>query len=257
MEKRTDLLHIEPSRLKIEDGFNVRYDYGDIEGLAKSILENGVKVPLRVHKEKGSDFYIVTDGHRRSKAIDLAVKMGAKDLLVPVIPEGRSVNDESRAIGMIVYNGGKPLTLLEEALVYERLVNFGWTQANIAKKVGKTATHISNCMLLCGASTATKKKIVENKVSASLVIEELKRKSGVQVDAELDEALEKTGGKKVSNKHLSKPKKFSVEQLENVYEQLKDSGNDIDVSKQDAVYNFIKYLKGSIDEQELLNHFTI
>lgn len=60
--KRTDLLWVDPVNLTVQEGFNVRYDYGDIDELAKSIIENGVKVPVRGVKDRGTDNYILTDG---------------------------------------------------------------------------------------------------------------------------------------------------------------------------------------------------
>ena len=66
---KSEILWISPKELQVEEGFNVRYDYGNIEELSNSIVENGVKVPLRVYEKKDSGEKVIIDGHRRFNAI--------------------------------------------------------------------------------------------------------------------------------------------------------------------------------------------
>lgn len=210
--KRTDVFKVKYTELEVADGFNIRYDYGDIEALAISIKENGVKNPLRGYKK--DDKFVITDGHRRYKAIGRALELGADpEMDITVMPDSRDVTEVGRVLGMVIYNDGKRLTLLEEAMVYGRLVESGMTQAEIATKVGKTPTHISNLMLLLKAPESLKTKIISNKISASLVIEELKRKSPEELNSEVEEAVEKNEGKKVSNKDLKTPHEKAKEFL--------------------------------------------
>jgi len=169
---RRDMFFINFEHLQVIEGFNVRYDYGDIEELAKSIEQNGVKVPLRGYKD--GEVYKITDGHRRYKALELLHKKGIV-VNAPFVSETKGYNDEQRTLDLVLTNDGKRLTLLEEAEVYGRLLNYGWNLSDIAKKVGKSLTHISNCALLLEASTLLKNQIRENKVSASTVIEMLKK----------------------------------------------------------------------------------
>ena len=70
--QRKDILYIDPRQIKIEEGFNTRTDYGNIDELMNSIIENGVKIPLRGFKD--GDFYIITDGHRRLTATMKAIE---------------------------------------------------------------------------------------------------------------------------------------------------------------------------------------
>lgn len=208
--KRSDLYHIPFSSLQIVDGFNVRQDYGDLESLSSSIEENGVKVPLRVFKEKGSELYNVVDGHRRLKAVELAIENGRLDpdeFLIPCIMEGKGSNAEDRVLGMLLYNDGKRLNLLEEGEVFKRLINYGWTEVKIAEKVGKTRTHVDNCLLLLSASPELKQKIVDGEVSSSFVIEELRDQTSDEVVENIEEAKKVTGAKKISKKHIDKVKK--------------------------------------------------
>lgn len=218
---RKDLFFIPPEMIKVEDGFNVRYDYGNIEELANSIIENGVKVPLRGYKVRGKDEYILTDGHRRFKAIQHAAELGHSGIKVPFIIDGVSTNEEDRVLGMVVYNEGKRLTLLEESYVYERLINYGWSQATIAKKTGKSQTHVANCLLLGSAPVILKKRIIEGKVAASLVIEELKRKSTTEIVEGVENALAENNGKRVSSKNMTPKLKKLSEAIETLHSSTK------------------------------------
>lgn len=209
--KRTDLFHVMFSDIVVEEGFNVRYDYGDIEELTDSVIENGVKVPVRGAKNKEGK-YVLTDGHRRYTAVKNAIenrKVKEESLLIPLIPDGKASTEEDRILGMIIYNDGKKLTLLEEAEVYKRL-EATMSQADISRKVGKTPTHVSNLIKLANTSDKVKKQIKDGKVSASLIIEELKLKSEDAVVASVDAAHKASGGKQVSKKHLANPKEQAI-----------------------------------------------
>lgn len=210
--KRGDIFKVGYTELEVEEGFNIRYDYGDIDALALSIKENGVKTPLLGYKN--GDKFVITDGHRRHKAIGRAIEMGADpDMMIPMMPESKGGDEHSRTLGLIIYNDGKSLTLLEEALVYKRLIDGGMKQAEIATRVGKTATHISNLIKLANSPESLHKKIRENKISASLVIEELKNKDADELEEEIEKAVENNDGKKVSNKDLKSPKQKAIDFL--------------------------------------------
>ncbi len=82
--KKKDVYSISPDNIIVEKGFNPREDYGDMDHLIKSIRENGVLVPLRGYKERGTNNYIITDGHRRLRASKEVVKE-FPDMTVPFI----------------------------------------------------------------------------------------------------------------------------------------------------------------------------
>lgn len=262
--KRRDMFFVNFENLKIVEGFNVRYDYGDIEELANSIEQNGVKVPLRGYKE-GETFYI-TDGHRRYKALQLLNKKGL-EISAPFVSEVKGYNDEQRTLDLVITNDGKRLTLLEEAEVYGRLLNYGWGVAEIAKKVGKSITHISNCTLLLEASTLLKKQIREDKVSASTVIEMLKKDGTAEVEEQVAEAVKSNKGKRVTNKHIKKPvapklkreKKFTIDDLVALQDKLDNESvtGEVEVNQSafDTLDALIKYGQGRIGLMELGNVF--
>lgn len=157
--------------LVTREGFNVREDMGNIDELAASIKENGVKVPLRGYKEKGADKFYITDGHRRYEACAIVVEQTGQSILVPFVLEPQGYNDEQRVIDMFITNEGKPLTPLEQSEGINRLKNWGYSDAEIAKKIGKSSVYVWKLAHLYSAPQKLKTLIKNGKVSASLSME--------------------------------------------------------------------------------------
>ena len=106
--KKTDLLLIDPKNIVVEENFNVRSDYGDIDGLSKSIIEVGQLEPISVSKIRGTEQYVLTDGHRRMKAILKAIEDGFEIQYVKAIVA--TGNLEDRIFAMVITGiGKKPL----------------------------------------------------------------------------------------------------------------------------------------------------
>lgn len=152
---RKDYPLIDPRIIEEKDGFNVRHDYGDIESLAQSIKENGVKVPLTVCLEDGHVY--VRSGHRRLRAVKLLIERGEDIKTVPCLHEGRHCTPEQSLFDLIVCNDGKPLLPIEEGFVYLKLLNHGYNQTEISKKVARSTAQVSNCILY-----ATAPKTIQN-----------------------------------------------------------------------------------------------
>lgn len=205
--KRTDVLHLEVDQLEVLEDFNVRVDLGDLESLGQSIIHNGIKMPIRGYKsgklEDGRPCYAITDGHRRFAAYQLVYKKLPEDMMIPFIAEPEDYSDVDRNFDLIVANTSEPLTLLEEARVYRRLVDmYQVSQAAIAKRVGKSKMHVSNCLLLLTAPDKLLKQVENNQVAASTVIEMLKQDDKEIVADTVDKAVKDKGGKKVSKKDI-------------------------------------------------------
>jgi len=56
--KRSDVSYIDPKIIMIVADFNTRMDYGDLNELKNSIVENGVRIPLLVTKRVTSIFLL-------------------------------------------------------------------------------------------------------------------------------------------------------------------------------------------------------
>lgn len=138
------------------------YDEPALEALAASIREQGVLQPLvvRPHPEKGGEFQIVA-GERRWRA---AQRAQLAELPVVV----RELDDRQTLELAIVENVQREdLTPLEEAEAYQRLTGeFGYSQEQIAKAVGKSRSHIANMQRLLALPHPVKQMITEGQLSA-------------------------------------------------------------------------------------------
>lgn len=181
--KRSDVLFVDPKLIRIEEGFNTRLDYGDLDELTSSIIENGVRVPLRGYKE--GEYYILNDGHRRFLAVNKALKQGIDIARVPFISEKKKGLEE-RIFDIILFNDGKSLTPLELGETYRKLMQYGYNYSEIAKKIGKTIKHVSDMVSVAESSKEMKDLIKDGGVSASLVAEV---KSKVKNDQEAEEII--------------------------------------------------------------------
>jgi ParB family transcriptional regulator, chromosome partitioning protein len=116
-------------------------DAAAIARLAASIAEQGVLEPLIV-RPLGDDYEIIA-GSRRYQAAKLA---GLSD--VPVII--RELSDREALMVALVENlQREDITALDEAQSYARLLDeFTWTQDELARRIGRSRSHISNTLRL-------------------------------------------------------------------------------------------------------------
>ncbi len=191
MAARTDLFLLLMEEILIEEGLNVRVDMGDLQELADSIVEVGIKIPIQAYQKRGDiNRYTVLDGHRRVAAVALAIsqgKLNPKEFRFPMV-KCKNVSDVDRVLGMVNFNSGKPLNKLEEATAYQRAIAYGALVSEVAQKTGKKVPYINDCLSLLSAGVSTKKLLNDGVVSPSLVITMLKKKEPSVVDAELQEA---------------------------------------------------------------------
>ncbi len=171
---KDNYLMVSPSLIVADEQINPRSEYGDIEELMNSILENGIRNPLKGYKN--GDKIILKDGHRRMRAVNLALTKGHKIERVPVIIEQGALNDEERTLEFLIYNDGKPLTMLEQSEVIKRLLNFGWKTTDVVKKTGKARGYIENLIMLTKTSMKVQHHIKEGKISAPHFFSEKCRK---------------------------------------------------------------------------------
>ncbi len=120
------------------------FDKDAIDELARSISARGLLQPILV-RPAGKDEYEIVAGERRWRA---AQKAKLHD--VPVII--RKLTDEEAAEIALIENVQRvDLNPLEEAAAYHRLADqYGRSQDQIAKAVGKSRSHVANIMRLTG-----------------------------------------------------------------------------------------------------------
>ena len=128
----------------------------ELEELTKSISEYGVLQPLIVKKAEGRRFILVA-GERRLRAASLA---GLKT--VPAIV--KELQDREAALIALVENVQREnLNFLEEARAYKKLmVDFELTQGEIAKRVSKQQSTISNKIRILSLPEDIQEAIIKN-----------------------------------------------------------------------------------------------
>jgi ParB family chromosome partitioning protein len=134
------------------------FDPEKIEELANSIRENGIIQPLVV--KKGVDGFELIAGERRWRA---AQKAGLDK--VPVIV--KEVEEKHRLELSLIENiQREDLNVIEEAEAYQKLIEqFGYTQEEIGKRVGKSRTSITNTLRLMKLNKKIKDDVTQNKIN--------------------------------------------------------------------------------------------
>lgn len=120
-----------------------QFESEDMLSLADSIKENGILQPLLIRRINNSDYFEIVAGERRLRAAILA-----NIDEVPCIE--LECDYEQSAVYSILENVQRSdLTFFEEALAIGQLVNhFGMTQTEIAKRLGKSQSALSNKLRL-------------------------------------------------------------------------------------------------------------
>lgn len=215
---RKDILWIDPKLLIVEADFNTRFDYGNLTILRDSIIESGVREPLSGYKQ--GDNFVVVNGHRRHAAIVMAINKGHDIARVPFI-SGRKKSLEERMFDTILGNDGKQLTPLELGETYRRLILYGFTYAEIAKRIGRNANHISSMAKVAESSKELKTLITQRIVSASLVSE---LKKSIKDDEKAEKIIkEKVQEKKKAAEESGEEVKVTKKDLKNVIEKQPDN----------------------------------
>lgn len=135
-----------------------------LEELAASIREHGLLQPLLVTPAPGSKTsgarYQLIAGERRWRAAKLA---GLRQ--VPAIVRG-TTPQEMLELALVENIQRADLNPLEEAEAYRELMNdFGLTQEQVARKVGKDRTTVANILRLLKLPIALKQAVLDEKIS--------------------------------------------------------------------------------------------
>ena len=138
------------------------FDEESLNDLVNSIKERGIIQPIIVRKSEDqiSKFEIIA-GERRWLA---AQKAGLHEVPV-VITEANDLKSLEFAIVENVQR--HDLNALEEAQGYQRLINeFSYDQEKVSKFIGKSRSHITNCLRILSLPEDVLKLIENKKLSA-------------------------------------------------------------------------------------------
>lgn len=145
---------VEPNREQPRKNF----DEDALQELADSIKQFGLLQPILVQDRK--DYYEIIAGERRWRAAKLA---GLKE--VPVIIRNYS-NQEIVEISLIENIQREDLNPIEEALAYKRLLEeFNLKQDEVAERVSKSRTTVTNSMRLLKLCDGVQQMIIDDMLS--------------------------------------------------------------------------------------------
>ncbi len=131
----------------------------ELDELKRSIAEYGVLQPVIVKKE-GNGAYSLIAGERRVRAARLAGLTKIPALI-------KDFDDKDAALISIVENVQREnLSFIEEAYAYKRLIDeFALTQGELADKIGKRQSTISNKLRILTLPPDIQKKLAEARLT--------------------------------------------------------------------------------------------
>jgi ParB family chromosome partitioning protein len=207
-EQMVKITKVEPNRNQPRTNF----EEDSLIELADSIKQFGILQPLIVQKK--DDYYEIIAGERRWRAAKLA---GLKE--VPVIVKEFS-KQEVVEIALIENIQRENLNPIEEALAYKRLLTeFSLKQDEVAERVSKSRTAVTNSMRLLKLDERVQQMIVDDMIStgharALLAIED-KEEQYILANQIFDEKLSVRETEKLV-KNIKNPKKTVEEKTEPV-----------------------------------------
>lgn len=218
-----------------------QFKKGSLEELCESIKQYGVLQPISVRRITNNHYELVA-GERRLRAATMA---GLKEIPAIVI----NVNDNDSAVMALIENlQREDLSYLEEAEGYNNLIKeHGFTQEELAQKIGKSQSTIANKIRLLKLPPMVKKILTDNNLTErharallklhdeQLQLKVLKRvcERGLNVkktEALVEKAIEKYTSKinqKTKSKKMSKAIKdirIFVNTIKQAVDMMKKSG---------------------------------
>ncbi|MCD7709144.1 MAG: ParB/RepB/Spo0J family partition protein, partial [Clostridiales bacterium] len=149
-----DITKVEPNR----DQPRKKFDEDGLNDLAESIKQFGVLQPLLVQER--DDYYEIVAGERRWRA---AKKAGIRE--IPVIIK-QLTEQEIMEISLIENIQREDLNPIEEAQAFRRLLTeFNLKQDEVADKVSKSRTTITNSMRLLKLDPRVQQMVIDDKLT--------------------------------------------------------------------------------------------
>jgi ParB family chromosome partitioning protein len=137
------------------------FDKNSLEELTASIRERGIIQPIIVRvSDDGNDKFELIAGERRWQA---AQNAGLHEVPAVILNVD---NLKSLEFAIVENVQRKDLNPIEEAEGYQRLINeFNYDQDKVAKFIGKSRAHISNCIRLLSLPAKVIEHIINDKIS--------------------------------------------------------------------------------------------
>lgn len=196
---------------------NVRdsYDEEKYQALKESIRVNGVQQAITVRKIKGVNKYSLAHGFTRYRAVKELREEGVD--IQTLLAFSTEMNEEEELLFHITANSGAELTQAEVSNILVRLSKYGYSNKDLAKKLGYSEMKVSN-LLAYQNKTAQQVKnyVAEGVISVSTATEIARQASSLSEQTEMVEKVikekEANGkSKTVSLKEVTKKVKFDID----------------------------------------------
>jgi ParB family chromosome partitioning protein len=136
------------------------FGHQELEDLMSSIREHGVLQPITVTRKAGGRYELVA-GERRWRA---STMVG-----LPTVPAviRDAVTDKKLVLALIENVQRQDLNALEEAQAYQQLMDeYGFTQEDVSKQMGKARSTIANTLRLLGLPEEVKNALASGELAA-------------------------------------------------------------------------------------------
>ena len=219
------------------------FDEDALKELAESIKEHGVFQPIIVKKTvKG---YNIIAGERRVKASQIAGKT-----TIPAIVRDFT-DDEMMQVALLENLQREDLTAIEEAKAYKSIIEeLRLTQEDLAKKLGKSRSHITNMLGLLRLPLHVQDLVLHSKLSMghARVLSKLESHEKIEELAEkiinenlsvreLEDLVNANEYKRVIN---NSPKKSKTKEYKYVENAMKDKlGTKVSISENKIKITFV------------------
>jgi len=219
-ETLVKITKVEPNR----DQPRKSFDEDALQELAESVKQYGLLQPILVQDRK--DYYEIIAGERRWRAAKLA---GLKE--VPVIIKNYT-EQEIMEISLIENIQREDLNPIEEALAYKKLLEeFQLKQDELAERVSKSRTTITNSMRLLKLCDYVQQMIIDGKLSTgharALISIEDEEQQKQLAEKIFDEKLSVRDAEKIVKGILNPAKKKSAKEevpknIQYIYEDIEN-----------------------------------
>ncbi|MBR3643851.1 MAG: ParB/RepB/Spo0J family partition protein [Parasporobacterium sp.] len=240
------------------------FNEDELQELADSIKQFGVIQPILVQDKKNKDHYMIVAGERRWRASRIA---GLKE--VPVIIRNYTAK-EILEISLIENLQRKDINTIDEAIAYKRLMTeFKMTHDEIAERVSKSRTAITNTIRLLNLSDQVQEMVINDMISpgharALLGIENPEEQYNVALKV-FDEKLSVRDIEKLVKKLNDPTKKEETKdhsEFDYLYRDLEEKmkislGTKVSIRAKDAEKGKIEIEYYSKDELERLSDFLM
>lgn len=195
------------------------FDPDALETLAESIRQNGLIQPIAVRRT-ASGYYQIISGERRWRAARLAE--------IDEIPAVVIDADDKKSVELALIENlqREDLNALEEAQGYQTLMqDYGMTQEQVAKQVGKSRSAVANAVRLLSLPEDLKVYVEEDKLTAGHARAVL----SVQVEADRYALAEKIIADSLSVRQAEELAKKLIEKANQPAEPVKQAKDPLEV----------------------------